>query len=569
MQSGTSPTLVISEGDPVTLPAPDPAIHGRVTDAEGAPLASRRILLHRVKSAEATDEGAQPQPSVSEPLETATDEQGRFRFVAPAEGRYRAEFFPRAERECSVFYGGEQWTSRSGAAELIQFAGENISSIDFEIDANVCSRAITGNIVRAGSASPTEMKLAIFSGDPPELLRVHPVEREDGSFHAYVPETGAYRLRMEIGQRCLRVVRGTELTDDGEFWNIDQARVFQISDADINFDINVKAGVCAGTLSVRILNSEGAPLSSATVYANTTSAPYLTFDGERLTDSDGSWATTLSSGEYRLWFNTPDNCGLFASDGAATPSYGEAALIRVEGNDIHRSIRIPDDYCKHAISGIITHANGEPAQSFRVSVTPTTVSDGFTPATTGEDGLYKVVVPRSATYDIILSWPDRPCFATVNGDGSIVAPLPPGTGQFNVVDGDIRRDIRIPAGTCEYSVSGTMMREDGSVAGLSGILTLGGLVSTTGEAGSAGGSSIAEDGSFTVWTSQTGTYRLPIWFDLVNLTGGPLRPCLTFVSAGGLTDDQRQARTFTIGPEGGPQDIRIRIPAETADICPN
>ena len=457
VQTGIGVTLVISEGDPVELPAPPPAIQGLVMDAEGASLADRRVLLHRVVDMAATGEGDQPQRPAGPPLESTTDEQGRFRFAAPEDGRYRLELFPRPGRECSVFYGGEQWASRSHAAELIQFAGENISGIDFEIE----------------------------------------------------------------------------------------------------------AGVCAGTLSVRILDAEGVPLSGATVRADMTGGSWFT--GERPTDSDGAWAVTLSDGEYRLWFRTPDDCELHVSGNVATPNSGEADLIRIAGHDVHRDIRIPDGYCEYAISGTVRYANGEPARGLAVS-TLTIDDDTFLPAITGgaiagEDGSYTVVVPRPASYIIHLGWPDLNCGGFVRGDELLNFDT---AEMFQVTAADIRRDIRIPAGTCEYSMSGTIMYEDGSVTGLSDSVTLI-LDSTIGESGpfALGGGIIAEDGSFTAYASRIGSYRLAVWFGLVNFTG---QICVNYVSSGGLTDDPRQARTFTIGPEGEPRGVSIRIPA---DICPN
>lgn len=541
VQSGADATLVISEGEPVTLPAPAPGIQGRAADDEGAPLAGRRVLLHRIAGGEVTGES----------LEVATDEQGRFRFDTPATGRHRVELFPRAGRECSIFYvGGEQqWTAYSHGASVVQFDGEDISGIDFKIDASVCDRAISGSIMRADGARLMEMKLAVFSGDPPELLRTHSIEPTDGSFRAYVPEPGAYRLRLEIGQGCFLLADDTGLTDQTHSWRVDQARVFPISDEDVNLRFSVDAGICAGTLSARILDAEGVPLSGALVDASTRDGSYHT---SHETDSDGLWAATLSLGEYLLQFRTPDECTYYVSGDVATINYNESVLIRVEANDVHRDIRILDGYCKYAISGTIRYASGEPAQNFTVGASG---ASSLWQTTTGEDGSYAVVVPKAVAYEIRLEWPDVSCSGSVRSDG-IVARSTIEPDLFHVVVADIQRDVVIPAGTCEYSFSGTITGiDDKKDIGLS-------LVALAGSSGISGGS-INEDGSFTVYGSQQGPHLLSMQIGLNRfLTGGQL--CSRYAADGGVTADYGQAQVFDVNAEGTPRDIRIHIPS---DVC--
>ena len=195
------------------------------------------------------------------------------------------------------------------------------------------------------------------------------------------------------------------------------------------------------TIRGQLFNADDEPLSGVWIYASSDSG-----GASDTTGNDGAFAmAVLQDGAYRLSINLADGCTVYLARGGITADQDAAVKVRITGEGVYRSIRIPAGWCQHSIRGRLLNPDGEPLNGIRADILRglTNVNTDFTDG----DGVFELRVARAGEYRLLfeLSADCRPVLfargrATTNWNAA---------ARVRVADEDVQvGDIRIPAGTC-------------------------------------------------------------------------------------------------------------------------
>lgn len=199
----------------------------------------------------------------------------------------------------------------------------------------------------------------------------------------------------------------------------------------------------------RLLDHAGRGLPSALFMAtNIETGPLFA-----LSDSTGAFRITVPvSGEYEIRIEPLGGCPLYITPDGASTDARYAVPIRVESNIIRRDIIVPEGTCERKISGTILDLDGNIVDDVRISISTEKKSTALAASTAPDaDGSYIFDVPERGIYSMSLVWPSRQCLVGVSGDGN--SAFGEQSDLIHIDSENIRRDIRIPAGTCKYAIA--------------------------------------------------------------------------------------------------------------------
>ena len=212
-------------------------------------------------------------------------------------------------------------------------------------------------------------------------------------------------------------------------------------------------------LSGRLLDSAGRPVGGALITAdNPDTGPifaYAPADGEISLNVPGE-------GGYLITIERPDDCPIYLTGNGFTLDRRYQQPILIQDGRVIRNIIIPDRACPATISGVITSDSSASINDagvyFHLADADPAIAFSARPAA---DGSYSLRLPAPAAYSISLEWPARRCSVSIQHDNT--AALLGHAEQFEIPAEDVRRDIRIPAGTCEHSIAVDIVFESGAI----------------------------------------------------------------------------------------------------------
>ena len=212
-------------------------------------------------------------------------------------------------------------------------------------------------------------------------------------------------------------------------------------------------------LGGRLLDFDGRPVDGALITAlNPGTGPIYAY-----TLADGEVRLNVPiEGGYLITIERPDDCPAYLTRDGFTLDRRYQQPILIQDGRIIRDIHVPARACPATVSGVIASDSGDSVADavihFHLADADPAVAFSIRPAA---DGSYALRLPAPAAYNIGLEWPDRGCSVSVLGDA--VALTSDAAGLLQVPAEDIRRDIRIPAGTCEHSITVDIVFESGAI----------------------------------------------------------------------------------------------------------
>ena len=262
------------------------------------------------------------------------------------------------------------------------------------------SRAIDPNDVKlAGTVhysdgSPAVGLLAFaqeYVGEIPIALERTTVVDEEGAFTLHVASETIQRLRITHGD-CELWLAKTGLVvgraPEGEYGELDTRDLSML-------ELVIPEHACENKLSVNLerlrgdsreidmlLNSEDGEqwfeleLSANDVYTRTVYAP--------------------EPGRYRLRV-TLDGCNLWYHPDGVVASRGRGAPVALSKQPVSVQVRIPEDLCRHRISGRLTDEAGAPLDGVTLFAAD---GDMYGFAWTEEDGKFRITLPDAGNYNL-------------------------------------------------------------------------------------------------------------------------------------------------------------------------
>ena len=365
----------------------------------------------------------------------------------------------------------------------------------------------------------------------------------DGSFAVSVPEQGAYRLWIDLGDGCTRYYHGS----DGPTTESDDALLIDVVGADIR-DVNLQLPdrVCGWQIRGRVVDSDGEPLAGASVSACGTDGNCTW--GER-TESDEAFAVTAAKpGDYRLRLDLVDGCSVYYSRSGPTFERNDASLITVADADVDGIVmRVSTDICHLRVGGSI--GGIERFLDGYVRVNLCQVVENWCRSTTSRytenDGPFVVAVPVAGAYRLTYNLDGCAIHYGLTGLTSNTADA----ALIHIGERDMRVGYRqIPADVCAYQIKGSITTSNGQPLADTYIWACREVedecVDSTGR-----------------WTDRTGTFAITVPVEGDYRLRFRLEGCEIYFSSGGLTTtfDER----FPVRIEG--RSVRVdprQIPSE-------
>ena len=456
---------------------------------------------------------------------------------------------PRDAEGCRIYYGAET----AVGATPISATTESTTSLSIDVSDSACAYNIYGTLTGSNGAPIRYRQVVAVASDRSQMGTATPLEVK-GEFVIAVPGDGRYRLsfELELGCTVFRTEQGV-VSSDQEIGDDD---LITVAGGDVRLDVAIPARPCGLPIRVKVRDSEGMPRTATDIRAYHKDTDTWTYPRSRDIDS-GLFHLPVTPGTYRFYVDLAHGCGGFATiSGLTFFGQDQAHQFQVADTPIDIDLQVPVGTCQYEITGTLTHEGGSPTEGFWVWFER---NDIATPALVAEDGTFGRVVPDLGNYALWYSWPDQRCRVYVLGNTITLNPAD--AESVEVVNADVRHDIRIPAGTCEYSVSGTIARTDGTVIDGRDITLR--LENVRGQPGISGHLT-AEDGSFTVYGSQLDAYYLNITIQTADDFARGER-CVLYAVDGSVTQDRERAQVFNVNTEGTPRDINIRIPSDACE----
>ena len=400
-------------------------LRGTVRGPDGEPLAGIRA---RLLSSQAW-EGA------------LTDSDGTFSVIVPQDGYYSI-YLQLSYRihldlvgSCLVYFvDGGSVTAYSQAASLVRVVGAD-THIDIQVPENICVNTISGRLLEASGEPMAGVRVDMLPTDDVHsfLARTDSV----GSFSVVVPRDGDYHISIWPTENCNIYVASAGVTADR-----DMAATVRVAGRNMRGNITVPDGWCEHTISGRLLDASGEPMTGVHVNMFQTTG---TSQSAARTDSAGMFSVPVSQdGIYRITVEPVESCSVYYADGGVTADRDLASLVRVSGKDVQIEIRVPEDVCGNAINGRLLDSSAEPMARGRVNA----IADiPWSAATIDSAGKFSVTVPEDGIYRILIT-PVIGC-SVYYADGGVTADYDAATTIQIAGEDAYVGDIRIPAGICD------------------------------------------------------------------------------------------------------------------------
>ena len=424
-------------------------------------------------------------------------------------GQFVISIQPSDAEGCRIYYGAETAVGSVWQATPISTTTESTTPLNIDVSDSACSNSISGTLTNSNGAPIRYRQIFARASDWSQLAFAAPLEAE-GEFAVAVPGDGRYLLSFELELGCTvfrterGIVNGTHDVGDDD--------LITVAGENVRLDAVVPARPCGLPIRANVRDSEGMPRTVTDVQAYHKDTDTWTRPGNRDIDA-GLFHLPVTPDTYRLYVELAHGCGGFATASSLTFSglpfdQDQARQFQVADTPIDIDLQVPVGTCQYEIAGTLTHEDGSSTEGFTIWFE----RNGFSRAAqVSEDGTFGRVVRDPGNYILWYSgpgWPDRGCRVYVLGDAITLNPAD--AEQVEVVNGDVRRDIRIPAGTCEYQITGVVVDSNGaSVTDVEISICGGGPGSQCQDT-----TSTAADGSFTLLAPINGSYSLVVRRDM-------------------------------------------------------
>ena len=278
------------------------SVSGQLLDHEGNPLSDLSIQL-RYEDGEWADS-------------ERTDDKGRFTITVPEPGRYRLNAWING---CDVFYRRGSATTDRDRATVVKVEDASVTGIRIKLRQGQCSATISGRVLDENGNGIAEADMWAEEGE----TWVWTETEADGSFKLTIPESGRYTVQVNANG-CNLYYRAQGATAQS-----DRATKLRVQDEPIDgIVIQVPQGMCVHSISGRLLNADGSPVTDERVNANSTNGR-----GSTAVGIDGSFSILVpSNGSYRLY--VWDGCAIYLGSRGATKNRNSAKQFRVNNADV-------------------------------------------------------------------------------------------------------------------------------------------------------------------------------------------------------------------------------------------
>ena len=377
----------------------------------------------------------------------------------------------------------------------------------------------------------------------------------DGGFTVRAPESGDYRVSVEIADECATryYYNDGELIDDRE-----KAQPVTVDGSDAR-DVNIQlpADICGWLIRGRVADAAGEPLAGIAVQACSTE----TCGRDVRTALDGAFsASAAAAGEYRLHLVLGDGCIIYYrsgesilrdSSGATYP--GGATLIQITDSDVNGlKVQVPSELCRQRVVGSIGGIERFLDRGRSVSVSLCRIvghwCEWSADRLLGRDGSFAFAGLAAGSYQLHYSLGNCELHYSPTGLTSNAAEAV----RFDAGDHDVRIGHRqVPHDVCAYQISGTIVGADGAplaTAQVTACELVNGVCASFTSHWRTG-----SDGSFAITVPANGAYRLHISLD----------GCTVFFGQGRLSSNFYDARPTRV--EG--RDVQIPQRQVPAGLC--
>ena len=411
-------------------------IEGRVVRADGSPVAGRFVSANEIAVGSDGEHR-----SVGKQQRAETDAAGNFSVIAPNNGRYILWIALDDDQRCGIYYSRGGGAHVRDDADLLTVSGRTLRNVRFTVAADACLHELRGTVRGPDGEPLTGMRVSLDS----VMAGNWALTDSTGTFSVTVPQDGSYLIRITVAEGC-----SVYYVDSGATASRDLASLVRVAGTDIDIDLRVPEGVCDNTISGRLFDASGGPISDVRIDA-TVSCLSVRVVTRTSTSEDGAFSFIVSqNGNYCLKINlVAGYCSIYFADGGVTVDWETASLVQIAGADIHVNIRVPEGICSYAISGRLLDALGEPMANVRMGASP--VNEAVWQwSRTDDDGAFRFTVPQDGNYRIRIDIPIRPpviCSVFFAREG--VSRYQDTASLVRVAGGDVLvGDIRVPAGAC-------------------------------------------------------------------------------------------------------------------------
>ena len=410
-------------------------IRGTLARADGSPIADTRMAAHG------------PNGDVAE--YAWTDADGRFVFTVRTDGPFALS--AEVDETCRIYRSDDGIVLRGGGEPTRFGRGDpEVTSVDFRLPAGVCEVRIRGRIVWANGEPLGNADMSIDRGH----WYVDAQTQADGSFELYLPVEGFYKFWFTLAPGCRPRYDGETLSVSAS----GGAGVQAVSARTTNLTIRIPEFLCSLQILGTLIDSDGNPVASWPVYADSVDDRFRTLGSS---DLDGSFAVTVPlPTSYRVLALTPDQCRVYYREADIAGELADATVVVVGGASVEEIVfRMPErPSCRWRIGGVVVDADNRGLADVQVGAQST---DGVVRTSrTNADGSFMMRVSGDDDYvlEVVLK---HSCWTYF--DGAELTALRQDAATLRVPGGNLTNlTLRVPHDVCRWRVSGKVTEADGT-----------------------------------------------------------------------------------------------------------
>ena len=349
----------------------------------------------------------------------------------------------------------------------------------------------------------------------------------DGSFAVRAPETGEYRLSVDIDDNCTGYYSRGELVAEKE-----EAQPVRVAGADVDgIEIRVPRNICGWYIRGSVVGPSSESLNGMSVRHCDFATNHCR--SPQSTGLDGSFAILIvTPGDYRLRLDLSDGCSVYYRRGRIAVARDEATPITIDNSHVHGLLmRVSEGMCAHQLKGRITRPDGQPLADAWVSTCLAVASDCvWASRHTDDDGVFAITVPTEGEYHLQFTLDS--CTIYFHGGGLTTTHSERLTAR---VEGrDLRLSPRqIPEDMCAWQIRSRIAQANGQPLTDTRVSV---CLEVNGECASYAEGDTDDDGVFAITVPEEGAYRIN--FDLDG--------CTIYFRRGGLITNSNEQGTVTI-----------------------
>lgn len=317
-----------------------PKIHGRVTEASGAPATG--LIVNAIK--------IEGEATVGLNQGTETENDGTFAVAAPQDGHYRISV--EIDDNCTRYYSDGALIWDQGQAGAINVSGSDVRGINVRLPADVCTPRIriqgwlvdvdggplAGIAVNACPVPHNDPSL------PPTPCR-ETLTKHDGSFAVPVYKAGAHYLRLDlVPDECSVYYRssGASASEDDATW-------IHVTDAGAWVGtVQLSSDLCRWQISGRVVRADGRLVRDAqTLLCREVNGSCGQSQSTELDDNGLFVIAVPTDGRYRVTVEFRSGCGIHIRSDDSTTNGQRPPTVRIDGRDAHLGLlELPAGACE-------------------------------------------------------------------------------------------------------------------------------------------------------------------------------------------------------------------------------